>query len=75
MILFSLSTIFLYRAHYKGYLVSKMNKHKLDPSELYPIHQLKRILEREEKEVPEKNLEDDQPETDEEYKQRLIVVE
>ena len=52
-----------------------MNKHKLDPSELYPIHQLKRILEREEKEVPEKNLEDDQPETDEEYKQRLIEVE
>ena len=64
----------LYRTHYKEYLVCKINKHKLDPSELYAITQLKRFLEREEKEVPKKNLEDDQPETDEEYKQRLIEV-
>ena len=61
---------YTHRTHYKEYLVSLINKNKVDPIELYNENKIKRILEREEMEVPQRN--DDEEE--EEYTERLIQV-
>ena len=56
--------------HYKEYLINKINKEKLDPVDMYNVHQVKLILKREELEVPKE--EDDEEE--EHYKGRLVEV-
>ena len=63
-------SITFHRTHYKEYLVDKINSNKLDPLVLYDDDQIKRILEREEKAIPQKEEEDN----DEQYRQKLIEV-
>lgn len=59
------------RKHYKEYLVDRINKSKLDPLPLYERGEnIKIILMREEKAVPEK----EEDETDDQYRERLIEV-
>lgn len=58
------------RLHYKEYLVNKINKAKVDPVELYSVHQVKGILKREEVDVPEQ----EDNEEDDGYKARLVEV-
>lgn len=55
--------------HYKEYLVNKINQAKLDPVTMYETEKVKVILLREEKEVPEKDDEDD-----EDFRVKLIEV-
>jgi hypothetical protein len=52
--------------HYKEYLVDRINNAKLDPLPMYDNIEL--LLTREEKQVPEKEVD----ESDEDYRQRLI---
>lgn len=60
----------LFRLHYKEYLVNKINKAKVDPVELYSVHQVKGILKREEVDVPEQ----EDNEEDVGYQARLVEV-
>ena len=60
------------RVHYKEYLVSKINKHNLDPIELYETIKIQQILRRQELEIPEKDEENQ--ESEEDYRKRLIEV-
>ena len=65
------------RVHYKEYLVDKINKKKLDPITMYTTDKIKLMLTREEMKVPEQNEDknaDDDDETDEEFRTRLIKV-
>ena len=57
-----------FRKHYKEYLVDRINKAKLDPLPMYDNIEL--LLTREEKAVPEKEVD----ESDEDYRERLIQV-
>ena len=66
----SLNAFLLFRLHYKEYLVNKINKAKVDPVELYSVHQVKGILKREEVDVPEQ----EDNEEDDGYKARLVEV-
>ena len=52
--------------------MSKINKNAVDPIELHEVWQIKRILEREEMEVPPQNKDSD--ETLNDYRLRLIEV-
>ena len=61
--------VLYFRKHYKEYLVDRINKAKLDPLPMYDKIEL--LLTREEKAVPEKEVD----ESDEDYRERLIEVE
>ena len=67
---YQLCCTLLHRTHYKEYLVNKINSNKLDPLVLYEDNQIERILDREEKPIPQKEEDD----TDEQYRQKLIEV-
>ena len=57
------------RKHYKEYLVDRMNMAALDPLPMYTTAQIALILTREEKEVPDKEDDDDEA-----YREKLIEV-
>lgn len=52
--------------------MSKINNDTLEPIELYELNQVKRMLERDEMEVPPQN--EHEEETDQDYRLRLIEV-
>ena len=59
-----------HRKHYKEYLVCKINEAGIDPGEFMTVEEIRPVLMREDKEVPNK-----QPnETDQAYLQRLKEV-
>ena len=58
------------RVHYKEYLVNKINQAKLDPVTMYETDKVKVILLREEKEVPDK----DDDENEDDFRVKLIQV-
>ncbi|XP_063439379.1 uncharacterized protein LOC134720797 [Mytilus trossulus] len=57
----------LCKIHYKEYLVSLINKRNVDPVAMMSVDAIKRLIEREEKKVPEKKAN----ETDAKYRKRL----
>ena len=59
------------RNHYKEYLVLKINQAKLDPITLYETTKVQVVLMREDKDVPQK---EDDDEDDKDYRERLIKV-
>ena len=58
-----------YRLHYKEYLISKINKNKLDPIVLYTTNQIQQMLVREDIKPPD--IEDEEQYK---YRERLIEV-
>ena len=58
------------RLHYKEYLVHKINKNGLDPITIYSTRKIQLMLERDDMEV----LEQDDDDTDDQYREKLIKV-
>ncbi|XP_060601251.1 E3 ubiquitin-protein ligase RNF31-like [Ruditapes philippinarum] len=54
--------------HYKEYLVSLINKHKIDPLAMMTLQQMKILIERNEKELPKRN----QNEADNAYRRKVV---
>jgi len=59
-----------YRLHYKEYLVSLINKHKIDPVDIMSLQKMKLVFERNEVTLPKMP----QNETEARYKSRLQQV-